>query len=115
MGIVGQDNQPPGEGRSPFPDDSVLGRLQRGNYKATDEDVEELRKLAKIGNRAERRAAGKYLKKHGVTPPKATPKAPIVNPEEAEEAAAPVMKHSPRPVPPAQAAAARPAAPPKTA
>src|SRR5688500_10011640 len=114
MAIVGQDNQLPGD-RSPFPDDSVLGRLQRGNYQATDEDLEELRKLAKIGNRAERRAAGRYLKKHGVKPPEATPKAPIVNPAEDDVAPPPVMKQSPRPVAPAQAAAAKPAAPPRTA
>ena len=114
MAIVGQDNQLPGD-RSPFPDDSVLGRLQRGNYQATEEDLEELRKLAKIGNRAERRAAGRYLKKHGVKPPEATPKAPIVNPAEDDVAPPPVMKQSPRPVPPAQAAAAKPVAPAKTA
>jgi hypothetical protein len=74
MGIVKQDSPLlPGDagGASPFQTDNVLSRVTRGNYKATDEDLAELRNLAKHGNRADRRAAGRFLKKLGERPPEA--------------------------------------------
>jgi hypothetical protein len=62
---------------SPFPIDGVLGRTTRGDYKPTDADIEELHKLAQGGNRAERRAATKQLKKLGIALP-AAPASPVV-------------------------------------
>jgi len=82
MGILGDSHTQPGGPPNPsqFPSDSVLGRVARGGYKPTDVDLEELRKLAQSGNRAERRAATKHLKKQGIVAPPAEPRAPVVMP-----------------------------------
>ena len=80
MGILSNNQTPPAvpANASPFPSDTVLGRMSRGGYKPTDTDLEELRKLAQSGNRADRRAAGKQLKKLGMEVPTATPASPVL-------------------------------------
>lgn len=61
-----------------FPADSVLARLAAASYKPTEVDLAELNQVARTGNRAERRAAAKHLKKYGMAAPVATPRAPVV-------------------------------------
>jgi hypothetical protein len=82
MGILGDIYPQPGAPPNPslFPGDSVLGRMARGSYKPTDADLAELHKLARSGNRAERRAAARHLKKQGIATPPAAPRAPVVMP-----------------------------------
>jgi hypothetical protein len=89
MGIFGDTHPQPGglPTTSPFQSDSVLSRLARGDYKPTDEDLEELRRLAQNGNRADRRAAAKQLKRLGIAAPQpAPPRSPVVMPEVAADA-----------------------------
>jgi hypothetical protein len=122
MGTLGDTHpRPPGPpNTTPFPSDSVLSRMARGAFKPTDADLEELRTLAQSGNRAERRAAGKQLKKLGIAVPAATPASPVVLPASdvadkhaAVEPRAPV-KATAQPATPANEAAKK-AAPKKTA
>src|SRR5262245_25147441 len=85
MGILGDIHPQPGgpPNTSPFPSESVLSRMARGDFKASEADLEELLSLAQTGNRAERRAAGKYLKKQGIAVPQAAPRTPTVLPADA--------------------------------
>jgi hypothetical protein len=81
MGILGDTYTQPGEPpHTSFPSDSVLGRMARGGYKPTDADLAELHRLAQSGNRAERRAAARHLRKQGIAAPTPAPKAPLVIP-----------------------------------
>jgi hypothetical protein len=91
--------------------ESVLGRVQRGNYKPTESDLEELRQLAETGNRADRRAAARALKKHGVVPPEPSPKAPVVNVIEPTVSEVAVQQKPPVPRPQRVEAPAKPAQP----
>jgi hypothetical protein len=109
MGTRGDVNpQPPGPPKtSRFPIDSVLGRTARGDYKSTDADLQELHRLAQSGNRAERRAAAKQLKKLGIAAPAAAA-APVVM-----SAPAVADKAVPTEPPPSGKTAAQKAAPKK--
>lgn len=99
MGMLKQNHPQSGGPPNPsqFGSDSVLGRMARGGYKPTDTDLEEVRQLAQTGNRAERRAAAKHLKKHGIAAPVAAPRAPVVMPA-VEEVEAPRQTAAPPPV-----------------
>jgi colicin import membrane protein len=112
MGIYGDTHQQPvGPVKtSPFSSDSVLDRMTRGDFKPTEADLQELRKLAQNGNRAERRAAARHLKKQGIaTPAPAAPRAPVVMPP---PEAAEVKPRAAKQEPAKQAQPHKPSAPP---